>query len=142
MLFRLATVDLWETGQTSIDEIEQFIIDVKAKHDEYFRPATIGAWSTHPNEHFFIKKFGNDTSMTGRQLRLEEEEEFQSRYSSTAPDWHFHMRDYHRLCNGKKIQFDDGKPTFQGYCQLKTFEDPWLYLAPAKVVVNHKRFFM
>ena len=41
--------------------------------------------------------------MTARQLREEETEVFKQSVSSESPDYHLHVRDYHRLCRGEKI---------------------------------------
>ena len=43
------------------------------------------------------------SNITGRELRLEEARVFQQSISSESPDFHMHIRDYHRLCRGEKI---------------------------------------
>ena len=74
------------------------------KHDENFqRPRPGLGWSEFPNERFFLRQFNNDKTITGRQLRLEEEEAFRLRYSSEEPFYHQHLRDFHRLCRGESI---------------------------------------
>ena len=56
-----------------------------------------------PNEQFLIRKFEDSPEMTARQLREEETEVFKKSLSSDSPDYHLHIRDYHRLCRGEKI---------------------------------------
>lgn len=56
-----------------------------------------------PNEQFLIRKFEDNPEMTARQLREEETEVFKKSLSSDSPDYHLHIRDYHRLCRGEKI---------------------------------------
>ena len=115
------------------EDVKAFLIQTKSEHDKYFQPPTFGGWSTHPNEHFFISKF-EAKNKTGTELRAEENQVFQKRFSSDSLDYHMHIRDYHRLCRGEKLNFPN-KPRFIGYCQLRHYGDPWLILAPAKAEI-------
>ena len=63
----------------------------------------LAGWDVVPNEQFLIRKFKNSPDKTARQLREEETEVFKQSVSSEAPDYHLHVRDYHRLCRGEKI---------------------------------------
>ena len=72
--------------------------------------------------------------MTGKKLRQEEWEQFRHRYSSELPMLHHHIRDYHTVCRGEKLMFKN-QQAFQGYCELRTNNDPWLMLAPAKTEI-------
>ena len=119
----------------TMDKIKNLITYAKKQHDEHFIPPTPGdGWSTYPNEHFFIRKFNNDFSLTGKKLRQEEWEQFRHRYSSELPMLHHHIRDYHTVCRGEKLMFKN-QQAFQGYCELRTNNDPWLMLAPAKTEI-------
>ena len=125
------------------------------QHDIHFitQPRHLG-WSFYPNERFFIRKFGM-SDITGRELRLEETHIFQQSISSESPDIHLHVRDYHRLCRGEKLvnmckmiinnqsvqnylketfQNFIEKKTIEGFCELRKNDDPWLLLAPVKVI--------
>ena len=80
------------------------ILYIIFQHDERFNPPNPGdGWSTYPNEHFFIRKFNNDISLSGKKLRQEEWEQFRHRYSSENPMFHHHIRDYHTICRGEKL---------------------------------------
>ena len=80
------------------------ILFIIFQHDERFIPPNPGdGWSTYPNEHFFIRKFNNDISLSGKKLRQEEWEQFRQRYSSESPMFHHHIRDYHTVCRGEKL---------------------------------------
>ena len=65
-------------------------------------PNIVG-WDNVPNEQFLIRKFEDRPDMTARQLREEETKVFKQSVSSESPDYHLHVRDYHRLCRGEKI---------------------------------------
>ena len=72
------------------------------QHDENFKPLIgLGTSSPYPNEHFFIRKFNKNTSLTGKHLRLEEEDIFSHRLShgDLNNDIQQHIRDYHKLCS-------------------------------------------
>lgn len=74
------------------------------QHDENFVAPLPGlGWSPHPNEHFFLRRFNNASTITGAQLRREEEKMFRLRYSAEESYYHMHIRDYHRLCRGDSI---------------------------------------
>ena len=68
----------------------------------YQAPNFGDGWSTHPNEHFFIRKFDFNT-FTAKQMRKLERQEFRNRYSSKNPTFHHHIRDYHTLCRGENL---------------------------------------
>ena len=63
----------------------------------------LAGWDNVPNEQFLIRKFKDSPDMTARQLREEETKVFKQSVSSESPDYHLHVRDYHRLCRGEKI---------------------------------------
>ena len=65
--------------------------------------ANLVGWDNVPNEQFLIRKFEDSPNMTARQLREEETKVFKQSVSSESPDYHLHVRDYHRLCRGEKI---------------------------------------
>ena len=75
-----------------------------AQHDESFQAPTNGEGPSYfPNEEFFIRPIGEDLDLTGRQLRLEEDEIFQKRRTTLEaefPNELFHHRDFYALCRG------------------------------------------
>lgn len=130
--------ELVNTGKEDLSmltKISEVLNEAKKSHDKHFMPPTPGdGWSRYPNEHFFIRPFGEDKQLTGRQLRQEERENFSKRYTSESLEFVHHLRDYHTLCRGDAVLSRNAKK-FEGYCTMTHKNDPYLYLSPAKIEV-------
>ena len=60
--------------------------------------------SPNPSESFFIERLGEDLNVTGRMLRLKEDEVFRhERYSKDASGENYWSKDFNYLCRGIKL---------------------------------------
>ena len=75
------------------------------QHDHNFQAPSSGMGPSHnPSESFFIERLGEDLNVTGRLMRLKEDEVFRhERYSKDAQDNNYWSRDFNHLCRGIKL---------------------------------------
>ena len=67
-------------------------------------------------------------------MRKFETETFRESFTSNDLMTDKHIRDYHRLCRGENLRFEN-RSNFNGFCQYWHQNDYWLMLGPAKAEI-------
>ena len=80
-------------------------ISFSEQHDQNFQSPSPGLGpSNNPSESFFIDRLGEHLNVTGRMLRVKEDEVFiHERYSEDAKAENYWSRDFAHLCRGIKL---------------------------------------